>query len=244
MDHVVRGGTSPLAAEPEVRRLSGPGIGWGGMSRLERGVVVAIVLAVAALGAFSLVGDLLRPAPDIVAASRSALAHPPALEARVRLAWDATIRVAHDGHGTWRRDYPSSVAAYSFDLWSADRFAFYDADLRAWVETDPGTRRIHLPTWGDAACPEPVRLADEDVAGRGAYRIRCPEGDFWVDRESLLILRETGTVAGMPYLDEIVDLSLEPRFGASTFRFAPPAGARAMTLAEYRTIVFPSGEAG
>jgi hypothetical protein len=243
MDHVARRATSPGAAEPVVRRLSGPGIGWRGMSRLERTVVVALVLAAAALGAFTLLGDRLRPAGEIVAASRSVLAHPPALQARVRLAWDATIRVSHDGHGTWRRDYPSTVAAYSFDLWSDERFAFYDADLRAWVEADPGTRRIHLPTWGDAACPAPVRLADEDVAGRSAYRIRCPEGDFWVDRASLLILRETGAVAGLAYVDEIVDLRLEPRFPASTFRFAPPAGARAMTLAEYRTIVFPTGEA-
>jgi hypothetical protein len=230
--------------EPVVRRLSGPGIGWRGTSRLERAVIVVIVAAAVLLAALVLLGDRLRPAADIVAASRAALARPPALDARVRLPWDATIHVRYDGSGTWRREYPSSGAAYSFDLWSHDRFAFYDADLRVWVETDPGSRRAYLPSWGDAGCSDPVRLGDEVVANRSAYRIRCADSEFWVDRESHLVLRERGIVAGLDYVEEIVSLRLDPVFGAGQFRFEPPPGARVMTMAEYRTIVFPTGDAG
>jgi hypothetical protein len=208
-------------------------------------VIVAVVVAATILGGMVVLGDRLRPAADIIAGSKAALALPPALDARIRLTWDTTIRVAHDGHGTWRREYPSSATtAYSFDLWSADRFAFYDADLRAWVETDPGSRRAYLPSWGDADCPDPIRLGDERVASRDAYRIHCPEHDFWVDRASLLVLRETGTVAGIAYVHEIVSLRIEPILAAGLFRFAPPPGAQVMTMAEYRSIVFPAGEDG
>lgn len=230
--------------EPVVRRLSGPGIGWRGTSPLERLVIVGVVAAAIVLAGMILFADRLRPASDIVGASRSALAHPPALDVRLRLPWDATIRVLHDGHGTWRREYPSSGRAYSYDLWSGGRFAFYNADLQVFVETDPGSRRSYLPSWGDADCADAVRLGDESVAGRDAYRISCADTEFWVDRGSLLVLRERGRVADMEYVEEIVSLRLDPIVRPSLFRFDPPPGARVITMDQYRAISFPTAGSG
>lgn len=221
------------------RRLAGPGIGLRGTSRLERLAIVGVIVAGLLLAAVSVFRDQFRSADEIVAAAREAEAHPPALDARVRPPWDATLRIVHDGAGTWRREYPSSGTRESFDLWAGERFAFYDADLDVWVETDPGRRRAYLLSIDGADCDGALRLADERIGPWQAYRILCGDVVVWIERSSYLVLREAGTVGGLSYVDEVVELRLDPVLAPGLFRFAPPRGARVLTMAEYRAIAHP-----
>jgi hypothetical protein len=132
-------------------------------SHLERAVIVAVVVAATILGGLVVLGDRLpgrrhrRGVETPLRCRRARCARPP--------------DVGHDdprrptAHGTWRREYPSSAAADSFDLWSADRFAFYDADLRSTgVETDPGRPAPTFPR--GATRTAPIRSASATSASR------------------------------------------------------------------------------
>ncbi len=187
--------------------------------------------------------DRLRPAEDIVRASVVAYGTAPALDMRVSIEGTGRIRYLYDGAGTWRREYPSaSGRRTSFDLSRGDRFAFYDADARAYVELE-SVGVMPAPSWGAETCPVPRRLEDAAVAGRATYVVDCGATRYWIDRQTLLILQEVGQPRpGVPlaYTEEVLTLRLDPPLAPSTFAFQPPPGAAALSWREYNDRFFPT----
>jgi hypothetical protein len=187
--------------------------------------------------------DRLRPAEDIVRASVLAHSAPPALDVRVWIEGTGRIRYLHDGSGTWRREYPSvSGLRTSYDLSDGERYAFYDADARVYVEM-ASVRVKPAPTWGDDACPSPRRLDDAVVIGRATYVVDCASTRYWIDRATMLILREVGEPRpGVPlaYREEVESFIVDPLLSPSRFAFEPPQGAAVMSWREYNERYFPS----
>lgn len=206
-------------------------------------MVVALVLVVGAGWLSAWLPDRLRSADDIVRSSKVASAAPPALDMRVWVDGAGMLRYLHDGSGTWRREYPSaSGRRTSFDLSRNDRFAFYDADAKAWVAL-ASIGVTPTPSWGAETCQAARRLDDGTVAGRPAYVVDCGSTRYWIDRETLLILREAGQPrSGVPlaYTEQVVAFVLDPPFATETFVFAPPAGAVSLSWREYNDRYFPA----
>lgn len=204
----------------------------------------AAVLALVVAGWLSAwLEDRLRPAEDIVRASVLVYSAPPAVDMRVWIEGTGRIRYLHDGAGTWRREYPSaSGRRTSYDLSQRDRYAFYDADARVFVEL-PSVGVTPTPSWGADTCPTPRRLDDDVVVGRDAYVLDCGATRYWIDRATLLILREVGQPRpGVPlaYREEVETFRPDPPYVPSRFAFGPPEGATSMTWREYNDRYFPT----
>ena len=91
-----------------------------------------------------------------------------------------------------------------------------------WVPNVPVEAGAQPPQY---TCPEWQREPDGTIAGRAVFHVTCGELAFWIDKESMLVLRKDDPqIRGASLVGEAIDLSLEPPASA-LFALVRPAGA-------------------
>lgn len=226
---------------------------WRTMTPAMRLVYLAAVagLLLAALIGAGLAARLLlaeRTPAEIVAASQAIQRDPPAY----RMTWassDGSLRfvVSFDGRGAWRRDqladpYLALESQGSYEIHADGVVGRYDPHYRTWT-IEPGVQNVVFGAWpswvpitplqpGDAlpwfSCPSWDRLADDRVADRPAFHLRCGEVDFWIDEDSLILVGTAAPPAsqGTGTLGQATALELGPPFSSDTFALTAPIGAQ------------------
>lgn len=221
-------------------------------------VVAIVALLLALLAGTLVVGQrlLARPSPaELVRLSQAAYEHPPAMEMVFIMPFTERYRLAADGKGTWRVEPPNETAG-SYYLWDGTRAAHFDASSKTWVPDmsayiqGPVGPFMNEFTWtsmgtdGTARklpCVGAAWIGEDAVAGRPADHVRCPDHDmdFWLDRETHLILRLRagptapgweggGSINGVP-VDPVIE-AVWFQLGATDparFDWAGPSGAYA-----------------
>jgi peroxiredoxin len=209
-------------------------------------VMLALLLALAA--SVVLIGALFinqRSALDIVQESQTVYEHPPKFVMTVRFGQGGEERYSWDGTDALRIDVLESGAGFgeppagSFQIRTSSQQATYNAGDGSW-NIGPAARPFPLwgllLTWvpqtpiaqGEAPpqfnCESWQRGPDGTIAGRAAFEISCGAESFWVDRESLLLLRADHAFTAA---DQVVvtDLDLTPTFDSTAFSLAAPKGA-------------------
>ncbi len=171
----------------------------------------------------------------------------------------ATVVISYGGHGRFRTQiasveprFPAASSPGSYQVFDGDTIATFDSK-RNRLDSTPapkGFRPLDYFSWHGAypdwerICRDPGSkvLPDARIAGRDARHIRCSDyrGDtweLWIDRETGLLLKIVGQVAGDDFfLDlgsgasskggfQVERLRLHPAFPAGTFAVTAPPGA-------------------
>ncbi len=206
------------------------------------GLLLATAIAAALVGA-----ELLRPrtAAEIVAASQAAQFDPPAYDMTVHADDGRITRVRVDGHSGWRLDairgpeVPLGTyvvhdgrlmgtydpSANEWTVAADDHTTIVDAARLSWELMPRPSSTVRAPEW--FTCSSWLLLVDDLVAGRPAYHVACGDAEFWVDRESSLlvgVLRRAGQgLTGVS--GKATALAVRPSFPSDTFALNAPAGA-------------------
>lgn len=239
-------GTRPAEAVADAlaARLGRP-TGWVTPALRLGWVIIVLALLAAALPAIiSLGGRAELSAADLVTRSQTASRNPPPF---VMILQDggAEMRFSYDGAGSALIE--SLVAGpEGFGGWvilsdGTDEGFYNPDDADPWTVEErqsPALGRLAVSWWSDLPieagatelpmqpCAEPEQLADGVVAGRTAHQIACGPLTFWLDAETLLVLRVDRD--GEP-LATATSIELIPHFAADTFSFD---GTRFIGLAD------------
>jgi thiol-disulfide isomerase/thioredoxin len=165
----------------------------------------------------------------------------------------AVVQISYGGSGVGYRldgvegrpDLPTDVSPEGVVIWDGEQIGEYlghepEDEEFARERTDPGYEPLDFFGWhtSDPSWQEFCRtlnhedLADEVVAGRTARHIRCvgvrDDLQLWVDAETGLVLRLTGSRGGFPRLStgdfEAIAIEYNPVFAPDTFLVAAPPG--------------------
>lgn len=228
-------GTRPAEAMADALAARfGRGNGWVAPVLRFGWLLIVLALLAAALPAIIILGGGAElSAAALVARSQTASRNPPPFVMTLEVE-GAEVRYSYDGAG---RALIESLAAGSegFGGWvivsDGTREGVYDPDQNSWTveERDiPALGRLavgwwsHLPIEAGATeppmhpCAEPERLADGLVADRTAHQIACGPLTFWLDAQTLLVLRVDR--GGEP-MATATSIELTPAFAVNTFSF-------------------------
>lgn len=197
-------------------------------------LLIILALLAAALPAIIILGGRAElSASELVDRSQTASRNPPRFVMTFEVE-GAEMRFSYDGAG---RALIESLAAGSegYGGWvsvsDGTREGFYNPDEDSWTIEElrgPILARLAVGWWSGLAietgvtelplhpCAEPERLADGLVADRTAHQIACGPLTFWLDAETLLVLRVDRD--GEPFAT-VTSIELAPEFAADTFSF-------------------------
>lgn len=197
-------------------------------------IILLALLAVVLPAVLFLGGGGELSAAELVARSQTASRNPPPFVMILQVE-GAEMRFSYDGAGSALIE--SLVAGpEGFGGWvilsDGTNEGFYNpGDADPWFVEErkiPALGRLAVSWWSALSietgvtelpthsCPEPARLADGLVAGRVAYQLACEPLIFWLDAETLLVLRVDRD--GVPFATA-TSIELMPDFAADTFSF-------------------------
>ncbi len=203
-------------------------------------VVVALLMALAAA---LVVGGRARSPDAIVERSQAAFLAPAPFAMTSRFADGSEATYRFDGT-TFRfdvtRGFLGELPEGYYVLRTADREAIYDPKSNEWSTSQNPLRFALLqlqPSWLAQVSWTPGQepplvgcdaweLGEEaQVAGRTADEVRCGSDQYWIDRDSGLLVRVIGGGDPMVPDVEVVSLDTDPTFEPGLFAFEPPPGA-------------------
>ncbi len=227
-------GTRPAEAMADALAARfGRRTGWVAPALRFGWLLIVLALLAAALPAIIILGGRAElSAADLVSRSQTASRNPPPFVMTLEVE-GAEMRFSYDGAG--RALIESLAAGSEGGGWvivsDGTREGSYDPGEDSWFVEDQ-----HLPALGRLAvswwfalpfeagateppthpCAEPERFADGLVAGRTAHQIACGPLTFWLDAETLLVLRVDRD--GEP-VATATSIELTPEFALDTFSF-------------------------
>lgn len=229
-------GTRPAEAVADAlaARLGRP-TGWVTPAlRLGWVIIVLALLAVALPAIIILGGRAELSAADLVARSQAVSRNPPPFVMTLQVE-GAEMRFSYDGAGSALIESlaagPDGFGGWVILSAGTDEGFYNPDDADPWTVEQrqrPVLGRLAVSWWSGLPieagatelpmqpCAAPERLADGVVAGRAAYQIACGPLTFWLDAETLLVLRVERD--GVPFA-AATSIELMPDFAADTFSF-------------------------
>jgi len=233
-DELVLGAAPAETAADALGARFGRRTGWVAPALRFGWLLIVLALLAAALSAIIILGGRAElSAAELVARSQTASRNPPPFVMTLEVE-GAEMRFSYDGKGSALIE-SLRAGPEGFGGWvivsDGTREGSYDPGEDSWFVQDqhrPALGRLAVSWWlflpieADATdlpmhpCAEPERLADGLVAGRTAYQIACGPLTFWLDAETLLVLRVDRD--GEP-MATATSIELTPEFAVDTFSF-------------------------